>query len=195
MKDNEYEEDAIMEDGAQNKLYRPRNKSASYSEISSEVRRAAIASSVAQHREALRRNSVNNRVDLRDATALETEIDAYMASCENSGMIPTVLGLSVFLGYARPTIYYFLANHPDTESARLLNNFRCASAAILAQSSLTRSVDNITSIFLLKNAGMGLNDSSSLEIFRGDDLPRPTAEQIARKWEKADLDGVELPDE
>lgn len=193
MKDNENDNAIVEEDVEQNKLYRPRGKSASYPEVSTEMRRAVISNAVSQHREALRREG---RIDLRDATALEQEIDKYMSVCEQYGSVPTVLGLSVFLGYARPTIYYYLANHPETDSARLLNRFRSASAAILAQSSLMRSVDNITSIFLLKSAGLGLGNESSIEALHlaVDDLTRPTAKQIVEKWEKADIDGVEFPD-
>lgn len=189
--DNENENEVALE-AAQSKLYRIRDKEKkSYPEISAQQKHDIIASAVAQHRAALHKNSLRRRIDLRDASAVETEISEYLQDCEKYGQIPTVLGLAVSMGFSRNNIYMFLINHPDTESAMLLDAFRSASASIIAQASLSRTTDNATSIFLLKNSGQGLSDKTELEVTRGPDPTqrRLTAEEIAKKYEY-----LELPD-
>lgn len=166
---------------AENKLYKRAAKS--YPEISAQQRQAQIAKAVRQQRENLARN-VGRRVNLRDPVEMQAEIDDYLQSCEKHGQVPTMLGFAAHAGYTRPNLYAFLRNHPDDESAKLLDNFRSGSAAILAAASMNRSTDNATSIFLLKNANLGLTDRQELELTRGiDPTPRQTAEEIMRKYE------------
>ena len=176
----------------ENKLYKIRDKAKSYPEISAAQRHDLIAASVAQHRAALARNSKRQRADLRDPSAVEVEIDNYLQACEDYGQVPTLLGLAAFMGYSRVNLYAYIRAHQDTDSAKLLDNFRSASASILAQASLGRTLDNATSIFLLKNSGQNLTDRQEIEVTRGiDPVPGRTAEDIAREWRQA---GIELPD-
>jgi hypothetical protein len=189
--DNDNEKEVALE-AAQNKLYKIRDREKkSYPEISAQQKHDIIASAVAQHRAALHKNSLRRRIDLRDASIVEAEIEEYLQNCEQYGQIPTMLGLAVSMGYSRNNLYAFLARHPETESANLLDAFRSASASIIAQASLGRTVDNATSIFLLKNSGQGLSDKTELEVTRGADPTerRLTAEEIAKKYEY-----LELPD-
>ena len=172
------------------KLYKPRNTGNSYPEISAEQKRRQIASAVAQQREALR--NFHNRVDLYSMPAVQERVEEYMQSCEAYGTIPTVLGLAAYCGYSRRNLYAFITNHPDSETAQYLDNFRSVSAAIIAQASANRTIDNATSIFLLKNCGQGLADTSNIEITRGiDPDPVNRASEIAEKWKNA---GIDLPD-
>jgi len=193
------EEEKTLEEVAQtqNKLYkiRDKEKAKSYPEISAQQKHDTIADIVKGHREAFIRNANRKRVDLRDPAAVEIEINDYLSFCELRGQIPTLLGLSVFMGYSRRNLYSFMANHWDEESAQLLDNFRASSAAIIAQASLNRVCDNATSIFLLKNAGQYLSDRQEIELSRGEDLIHTeSADTIAMRWEKAFNDGIELPD-
>jgi hypothetical protein len=187
MIDNDTETALEMAKNSENKLYKVRGKS--YPEISAEQKHAIISAAVAQHRAALARNSKRRRVDLRDPNAVEAEIDAYLTSCEEYGQVPTLMSLAVFMGYSRANLYAFIHHHPDTESAKLIDAFRSASASIIAEASMNRTLDNATSIFLLKNCGQGLNDRQEIEISRGADPSerKPSAEEIAARYAFVDL--------
>ena len=175
----------------ENKLYKIRDKAKSYPEISAQQKHDIISASVAAHRAALQKNSQRQRVDLNDAAAVEAEIEAYMQACEEGGQIPTLLGLSVSMGYSRRNLYAHIYAHEGSESAQLLDNFRSASASIISQASMMRTIDNASAIFVLKNSGQGLNDKQELEVSRGLDPweRRRSAEEIARSYA-----GCELPD-
>lgn len=175
---------------SENKLYkiRDREKAKSYPEISAQQKQEIIESAVRQQMQALKRGK--DRVDLRDAAAVEDRIAEYMEGCAQYGSVPTLLGLAAFCGYSRANLYAYILHHAETESAKLLDNFRNASAAIIAQASLGRTLDNATSIFLLKNCGQGLNDREQIEVTRGIDPTehKRTAAEIAKMYE-----GIELP--
>lgn len=182
MNQTDKETEAALETVQENKLYKRPAKS--YPEISAQQRKELISAAVAQERANLAKNASRPRVDLRSVEAVEAEIDAYLATCEEYGVIPTTLGLASSMGYSRTWLYNFMSRYADTESARLLDSFRNASAGIIAAASMNRSIDNATSIFLLKNSGQGLTDKQEMEITRGlDPAPKQTAEEIYRKYE------------
>ena len=184
MIDNETEAALEVAQPTENKLYKIRDKAKSYPEISAQQKHDIIAAAVAQQRENLQRNAHRQRVDLTSAPAVEAEINSYLQSCEAYGQVPTLLGLAAYMGYSRRNLYSYMANHAETESAQALDSFRSASASIIAAASMNRTLDNATSIFLLKNCGQGLNDKQEVEITRGlDPVPRRSAEEIMRAYE------------
>ena len=127
------------------KLYKIREKAKrSYPEISAQQKQELIGNAIRQQIYALQRGK--NRVDLRDSDDVEDRITEYMEGCAHFGSVPTLLGLAAFMGYSRRNLYSFMEHHPETESAKLIDNFRNASAAIIAQASLGRTLDNATSI-------------------------------------------------
>ena len=192
MIDNETEAALEVAQPTENKLYKIRDKAKSYPEISAQQKHDIIAAAVAQQRENLQRNAHRQRVDLTSAPAVEAEINNYLQSCEAYGQVPTLLGLAAYMGFSRVNLYQYIYHHPETETAKLLDSFRSASASIIAQASMGRTLDNATSIFLLKNCGQGLNDKQEVEITRGlDPAPRQSAEEIYQKYLDA---GIELPD-
>ena len=178
-----------MAKNRENKLYKVRGKS--YPEISAQQKHDIIATAVAQQRENIVRNASRPRVDLASAPAVEAEISSYLQSCEAYGQVPTLLGLAAYMGYSRRNLYSFMERHQESKSAQLLDSFRSASASIIAAASMSRTLDNATSIFLLKNSGQGLNDRQEFEITRGIDPTehKPTAEEIMARYAS-----VELPD-
>ena len=193
------ESKVALEAAHASKLYkiRDKEKAKSYPEISAAQKHDIIANTVAQHREAFQRNSKRDRVDLRDAKAVEIEIESYLTDCERYGQLPTLMGLACYMGYSRINLYFYLSHHGETESAQLLDNFRSLCASILSQASLSRTTDNATSIFLLKNSGQALSDRSevAVELSRGEDpMPKQRAEEITRRWAEAEAAGIELPD-
>lgn len=178
-----------LEVAQDSKLYKIRDKAKSYPEISAAQKQEQIGSAVRQQMQALKRGK--DRVDLRNASAVEDRITEYMECCAQYGSIPTLMGLAAFCGYSRGNLYAFMSHHEDSESAQLLDAFRSVSAAIIAQASMGRTIDNATSIFLLKNSGQGLNDKQEIEVTRGVDPTerRPTAAEIMAKYKD-----IELPD-
>lgn len=169
-----------------NKLYK---RAAAYPEISDAIKAERISAAVSQHREML--HNFDQRVNLRDVEAVKDAVDRYMQSCEASATVPTFLGVASFLGYSRSGVYAWMARNTDSETTAFLDAFRSASASIIAQGSLTRSLDNASSIFLLKNSGQGLSDKSEIELTRGlDPKPRRTAQEIIDAY--AEIGG--LPD-
>ena len=185
----ETETEAALGVTRDNKLYKTRDKAKSYPEISAAQKQEQIESAVRQQMQALKRGK--DRVDLRNADAVEDRIAEYMESCAQFGSIPTLMGLAAFCGYSRGNLYAYMSHHADSKSAQLLDSFRSVSAAIIAQASMGRTIDNATSIFLLKNSGQGLNDRQEVEVTRGIDPTehRRTASEILERYK-----GVELPD-
>ena len=134
-----------------------------YPEVAREVKDEQIAAAVEQQRQILAASYRRGRVDLHDAPAVRAQIDAYLTACQETSTIPTLLALSAALGLSRTRVYAFCQQYPDSESAQLIDQFRTSAAAVLAQGALTRTLDNSTSIFLLKNCGQGLQDSHLIE--------------------------------
>lgn len=164
-----------------NKLYTGAAKA--YPEISEALRAEKITASVAQHRALLQR--FEDRVDLRDFNAVKATADAYLATCEASATIPTFLGLAAALGHSRSGVYAWCSRNYDSDTAKYIDAFRSTSAAIIAQGSLTRSLDCATSIFLLKNSGQELSDRQDLTLYNGHEYEerRPSAEEIRKRYE------------
>jgi hypothetical protein len=179
--------ETALQASQENKLYKIRDKAKSYPEISAAQKQELIGNAVRQQMQALKRGK--DRVDLRNADEVENRIMEYLESCAQYGNIPTVLGLAAFCGYSRANLYSFLYHHEDTESAHLIDNFRNVSAAIIAQASMGRTIDNATSIFLLKNCGQGLNDKQEVEVTRGADPTerRRTVSEILERYKDIDL--------
>ena len=178
-----------LEVAQDSKLYKIRDKAKSYPEISAAQKQEQIGNAVRQQMLAIKRGK--DRVDLRNADEVEDRIAEYMESCAQFGSIPTLMGLAAYCGYSRSNLYAYMYHHAETESAQLLDSFRNVSAAIIAQASMGRTIDNATSIFLLKNCGQGLNDKQEIEVTRGADPTehRRTAAEIVAKYKD-----LELPD-
>ena len=148
----------------ENKLYKPRSSTA-YPEVAEAVKAQKISDAVGLHKELLSR--FDHKARLEDTEAVKAVANDYLATCQASAQIPTLMGLSAALGYSRTAVYRFMAKNPYHDTTEYIDAFRSASASIIAQGSLSRTLDNATSIFLLKNSGQGLNDRQELEISRG----------------------------
>lgn len=164
----------------ENKLYKPRSSTA-YPEVAEAVKAQKISEAVGLHKALLGR--FEHKARLEDTEAVKAVANDYLNSCQASAQIPTLCGLSAALGYSRTAVYRFMSKNPYHETTEYIDAFRSASAAIIAQGSLSRTLDCATAIFLLKNSGQGLSDKQELEISRGlDPAPRLSAAEIQEKY-------------
>ena len=104
-------------------------------------------------------SSVDDRgkVNLRDPDAVKACAMLYLESCRRADCMPTFEGFSVALGYSRFDVYYVMRTRKDA-TVDFLNLFRTAIADITQTASYKRLSDNATSIFILKNSGLGFSD-------------------------------------
>ena len=179
------------------KLYKSGSRP-TYTEVSAELKQEQIAAAVRAQREILKTTHDRGKVDLNDTDAVQLQTDEYLRACEMTGTIPTLLGLSASLGISRQRVYKFIQQNERHPTAEFLESFRTAAAAVLAQGALTRTLDNSTSIFLLKNSGQNLADrhETELEVKPYNPLgPELTAEEIREKWKDIIVIDDDLPED
>ncbi len=146
-----------------NKLtQRKKEKPKIYREIADEAKAAMISADVALKRQNLATASQQPKVDLDDLDAVKGRTDAFLASCEAAAVVPTFLGLSVSYGYTREGLYKYLRNFKQTKTAQYIELVRETLADVMITASLTRTTDNSTTIFALKNLH-GFSDRIEVE--------------------------------
>lgn len=144
------------------KLYKTR--APVYAEISAEIKGDMIADAVSNQRKTLERAWKRGKIDLKNIEEVQAGIIEYLTACEIAQVVPTLLGLSASFGMSRARIYFYCQQNPLSETAQAIEAFRTAAAAVIAQGSLSRALDNSTSIFLMKNSGQHLQDRHELEM-------------------------------
>lgn len=144
-----------------NRLYAP--KKGNYKEISDQLKSEALGAAIDQQLVLLATAKKRGRVDLNNIDEVEATATAYMTSCKQAGVYPTMLGFAAACGYSRKTIYEYI-NHNTGKSAQYLDNLRSSWAAIIAQMGLARQCSESVSIFLLKNSGQNMADRAEIDI-------------------------------
>lgn len=144
-----------------NRLYAP--KRGNYKEISDQLKGEALEAAIDQQLALLATAKQRGRVDLNDIDEVEATATAYMTSCKQAGVYPTMLGFAAACGYSRKTIYEYI-NRNTGKSAQYLDNLRSSWAAIIAQMGLARQCSESVSIFLLKNSGQNMADRAEIDI-------------------------------
>lgn len=144
-----------------NRLYAP--KKGNYKEISDQLKSEALGAAIDQQLVLLATAKKRGRVDLNNIDEVEATATAYMTSCKQAGVYPTMLGFAAACGYSRKTIYEYI-NHSTGKSAQYLDNLRSSWAAIIAQMGLARQCSESVSIFLLKNSGQNMADRAEIDI-------------------------------
>lgn len=99
-----------------------------------------------------------DRVDISDVEAVEAAAKKYIADCSTAGILPNVEGLCCVLGFSRQWLYQFLREKPNSESAAYLNRLRMAWTSLRISLAERQILSAPTTIFLLKNSGMGFAD-------------------------------------
>lgn len=165
-----------------NRLYTP--KQGTYKEISDQLKSEALDSIIDQQLELLATAKRRGRVNLNNVDEVEATATAYMTSCKQAGVYPTMLGFAAACGYSRKSVYEFIAKNRG-KSVDYLDGFRSSWAAIIAQMGLARQCSESVSIFLLKNSGQGMADKAEIDIAPKVENPlgeRTDPEELRRKY-------------
>lgn len=92
------------------------------------------------------------RVNLNDLEEVKRRTTEYLTSCRDAGVIPTVSSFAVMaLNVTRRTLNDFIVKHPDSPSSYFLEQTKDLFSDVLETGALTHSLDNVMSIFILKN--------------------------------------------
>ena len=145
------------------KLYKGGSKP-TYGEISAELKAESLSAAIEQQQIFLQEAFRRGKVDLNNAEEVQATVMSYLQACKETSQVPTLAGLASALGVSRSRVYRYMSDHSGSESACIIDRFRSSCAAILSAGALSRSLDNSTAIFLLKNSGQGFSDKSELEI-------------------------------
>lgn len=165
-----------------NWLYTP--KQGTYKEISDQLKSEALDSIIGQQLELLATAKRRGRVNLNNVDEVEATATAYMTSCKQAGVYPTMLGFAAACGYSRKSIYEFISKNRG-KSVDYLDGLRSSWAAIIAQMGLARQCSESVSIFLLKNSGQGMADKAEIDIAPKVENPlgeRADPEELRRKY-------------
>lgn len=165
-----------------NRLYTP--KQGTYKEISDQLKSEALDSIIDQQLELLATAKRRGRVNLNNVDEVEATATAYMTSCKQAGVYPTMLGFAAACGCSRKSIYEFISKNRG-KSVDYLDGLRSSWAAIIAQMGLARQCSESVSIFLLKNSGQGMADKAEIDIAPKVENPlgeRTDPEELRRKY-------------
>ena len=165
-----------------NRLYTP--KQGTYKEISDQLKSEALDSIIDQQLDLLATAKRRGRVNLNNVDEVEATATAYMTSCKQAGVYPTMLGFAAACGYSRKSIYEFISKNRG-KSVDYLDGLRSSWAAIVAHMGLTRQCSESVSIFLLKNCGQGMADRAEIDIAPKTESPlgeRKDPEELRRKY-------------
>ena len=165
-----------------NRLYTP--KQGTYKEISDALKAEALDSIIDQQLELLATAKRRGRGNLNNVDEVEATATAYMTSCKQAGVYPTMLGFAAACGYSRKSIYEFISKNRG-KSVDYLDGLRSSWAAIIAQMGLARQCSESVSIFLLKNSGQGMADKAEIDIAPKVENPlgeRTDPEELRRKY-------------
>lgn len=165
-----------------NRLYTP--KQGTYKEISDALKAEALDSIIDQQLDLLATAKRRGRVNLNNVDEVEATATAYMTSCKQAGVYPTMLGFAAACGYSRKSVYEFISKNRG-KSVDYLDGLRSSWAAIIAQMGLARQCSESVSIFLLKNSGQGMADKAEIDIAPKVENPlgeRIGPEELRRKY-------------
>lgn len=129
------------------------------------------------------------RVRLENIEEVYVTAKNYLFACAEAHVTPNNLGFSAACGWPRQKLDEWVRRNPDHESAQLINALKTSWAATLAQMALERAYDNATTIFLLRNSGLGLTNEDEKVVVVSDPLgERLSAAEIMEKYK-------DLPDD
>lgn len=149
----------LIESRQGNRLYKP-----SYSESSAAVKAEALTAAIDQQINLLSQAQQRGRIDLNNVEEVKAAALAYMQSCREAKVYPSLMGFAAAAGYSRSGLYMHLSAHPDSPTSKYIDQLRSAWAAILANAGLNRQCSEAVSIFLLKNSGQDLTDRQDISI-------------------------------
>lgn len=122
------------------------------------------------------------RINLRDAEAVKDITLRYIRSCQISGVLPTLAGISLALGVTPSSLSAFCARNPETDTAKWIKMVKDHLGNLLAQAALDNAVAGIPAIFTLK-ANYGWRDDPEPEVQNNDGQEELTPDAIAAKYQ------------
>lgn len=123
-----------------------------YKAQADEHRGELLAADIDRKIEGLKKAIARERVDWNDLHDVRRRSLEYLECCKEAQAIPTVSGLAVFaLGVTRQALNLYLREHPNTPTAVFLSQVKDCFSDVLETSALTRNIDSVMSIFVMKN--------------------------------------------
>ena len=148
----------------------PLKRSTNYSAAeTSEIRTTTIKRAIGSQLDVITKSPA--KTDLHDLEAVKTVTERYINRCGEAGICPNFEGLCCYLGISRVWGYEFLRKHSKEESAEYLNNIRLSMASLRMSLAEARILDNATTIFILKNSGLGFVDKAEYAITEPEPAP------------------------
>ena len=121
------------------------------------------------------------RVRLDDTQAVQAITWNYLDVCAETGMLPTLSGLSMAIGCTIHAIDDHMRRHPDSESTAWFRYMKTVFAEILSQAMLSGKTVSIPSIFVLK-ASYNWSDEPGEDIHEHDTGDKVDAKTIMEKY-------------
>jgi len=130
--------------------------------ITEELRTIAVCNAIDTDVEMLEKYP--GKTNLKDLNAVKNVYINYANSCKKSGRYPVFEGLASWLGYSRRGLYTFIENNPNDETTDFLDRIRTAWAGNRQQLAEIGKFSDASSIFILKNSGLGFVDKAEVDL-------------------------------
>lgn len=108
---------------------------------------------------------------------LNGEVSDYLELCYKTTTVPTVMGLTTWLGCARSTIYEH-ANNSNSPFSNTFKNFINLCHTSLENGTIDGKINPVTYIFMGKNY-FGLSDSKDIKVTADTTAGTPNAQETA----------------
>lgn len=127
---------------------------------------------------------------------LEQDLVDYFNTCDDYGIIPTVMGAAMWLGVHRDTIYSH-ANNSNSPYADICKNLIDYCHMTIENGTIAGKVNPVTFIFLSKNY-YGLSDQKEIKVSAGDGdrvNAQETATALQKQLEEETTPNADIVDE
>ena len=115
-----------------------------------EANKEQISALVGDLANRLEQSEQRAKINLRDTERVKTISLEYIRSCQYTGTLPTLAGVSLALGCSEASLRTFKYNNPEHETAKWLSLLVKHFGEVLGQAALDGDVAPIPAIFTLK---------------------------------------------
>lgn len=123
----------------------------------------------------------SKKADMRDLPTIKDITLRYIRSCQISGTVPSMAGLSLAIGITPQSMSIYMKRHPDSETTKWLKTIKEHFGDLIGQSALNGSVAPVPAIFVLKS-NYGWRDDPEPEVQNNDGSEELSPDAIAAKW-------------
>ena len=143
-----------------------------------------VAEMIAQQIALLQAAHDMGRIDLYNTEMVWDRCMDYMQACMMRGHIPSMMELAVCFGYTWRGLTKWISEHPNTQSAEMLNLMRDSFTDMRNGLALEKVADNIMSLYLSNNSGTGLSNDPGEVAEKTDPLSDyRSASEVRKKYE------------